>query len=174
MRWRSMVTALGVARRDADGQWRYLGLLSLLDPPREDSAEVIREAAEHGIDVRMVTGDHIAIARQIAQQVNLGDHMLPANAVFAEERDSHAPIDRSIHDKVVQADGFAEVTPEHKYRIIKQFQADDHIVGMTGDGVNDAPALKQADVGIAVSGATDAARAAAALWPDRAGPGRHH
>jgi len=155
--------ALGVARKRSSGGWKYLGLLSLLDPPREDSEEVIQGAQDHGISVRMVTGDHSAIAKQIAEQVGMGTGILEAGETFGDSDEANEDIDRSIHNRVVDADGFAEVTPEHKYRIIKHFQADDHIVGMTGDGVNDAPALKQADVGIAVSGATDAARAAAAL-----------
>lgn len=159
--------ALGVARTDADGRWTYLALLALLDPPREDSAEVIHDAMEHGISVRMVTGDHLAIAKQIARQVGLGGNILEAGDVFgdsaSEQHQDHAPVAAALRQRVVQADGFAEVTPEHKYTIIRSFQSDGHIVGMTGDGVNDAPALKQADVGIAVSGATDAARAAASL-----------
>jgi H+-transporting ATPase len=148
--------ALGVARKN--GNWRYLGLLSLLDPPREDSAAVVKAAEEHGIDIRMVTGDHLAIAKQVAKQLNLGQNIKRASEAFPEGGKGGLSA-----EEVTQADGFAEVTPEHKFNIIKAFQSQDIIIGMTGDGVNDAPALKQADVGIAVPGATDAARSAAAL-----------
>ncbi|MFA9460003.1 plasma-membrane proton-efflux P-type ATPase [Thiohalorhabdus methylotrophus] len=158
--------ALGVARRDGEKGWRYLGILPLLDPPRDDAAEMVRDTKAHGIDLRMVTGDHPAIGRQIAAQVGLGTNLKRATELFERGNSSHedqAGIDWSIHDAVVGADGFAEVTPEHKYNIIRHFQAEDRIVGMTGDGVNDAPALRQADLGITVSGATDAARSAADL-----------
>ncbi len=151
--------ALGVARK-TDREWKYLGLLPLLDPPREDVQKVVADAEGHGIDIRMVTGDHAAIARQVAGQVGLGTTILNATAVFGPEG---SEIGEEKVEQVLQADGFAQVTPEHKFAIIKQFQAGDRIVGMTGDGVNDAPALKQADVGIAVDDATDAARAASDL-----------
>ncbi|MEJ2191280.1 MAG: plasma-membrane proton-efflux P-type ATPase [Nitrospirota bacterium] len=151
--------ALGVARKDEGGEWQYLGLLPLLDPPREDSAEVVKAAKEHGIDIRMVTGDHLAIARQVAKQVDLGRDIKVAADVFGKGKEDESQMAR----RVTESDGFAEVTPEHKFNIIKAFQSGDTIIGMTGDGVNDAPALKQADVGIAVPEAADAARAAAAL-----------
>jgi H+-transporting ATPase len=148
---------LGVARTDANGKWHYLGLLPLFDPPREDSAATIKAAAAMGIDIKMVTGDHEAIARQIAGELGLGQNILVADTLFG----TAAPTDRL--QRIEEADGFARVFPEHKFQIVKTLQDAGHIVGMTGDGVNDAPALKQADVGIAVSGATDAARAAADL-----------
>jgi len=110
-----------------------------------------------GVDIKMVTGDHEAIAKQIAGQLDLGQNIIVADAVFGD----NAPTDRL--PQILSADGFARVFPEHKFEIVKALQGAGRIVGMTGDGVNDAPALKQADVGIAVSGATDAARAAAAL-----------
>ncbi len=152
--------ALGVARTDENGKWQYLGILSLLDPPREDSGEVIQAAQDHGIDIRMVTGDHLAIAKQVSKQLKLGQDIKIATEVFTEGTSGD---DEQTVQKVVEADGFAEVTPEHKFKIIKAFQKKDIIIGMTGDGVNDAPALKQADVGIAVPGAADAARSSAAL-----------
>ncbi len=158
--------SLGVSRTDANGKWHYLGILPLLDPPRDDSAEVIKNAHEHNIDIRMVTGDHIAIAKQVAKQLGLGLNMRKASDIFKEEageKEGNHEEYSEISDDLLSAGGFAEVTPEHKFKIIKQFQANDRIVGMTGDGVNDAPALRQADVGIAVPGATDAARSAAAL-----------
>ena len=153
--------ALGVARR-RNGTWRYLGVLSLLDPPRDGTAEVVDDAKDHGIDVRMITGDHVAIARQVARQVHIGDDIVEAGDLFVET-DRGAELDDDVRERVLDVDGFAEVTPEHKYRLIRYFQDADRRVAMTGDGVNDAPALKQADVGIAVAGATDAARAAAEL-----------
>jgi H+-transporting ATPase len=109
----------------------------------------------------MVTGDDVAIGDQIAAQLGIGDHLLVASDVFGKA--DGATITNSVMDAVERADGFARVFPEHKYEIVKTLQTRGHIVGMTGDGVNDAPALKQADCGIAVSGATDAARSAAAL-----------
>jgi len=157
--------ALGVARTGDDGRWRYLGILPLLDPPRDDSAEVIRAAQDHGIDIRMVTGDHEAIGRQVAGQLGLGQNIKEAAELFGESKEEkeHKGEEHQVSEETLSADGFSEVTPEHKFNIIKWFQTSDRIVGMTGDGVNDAPALKQADVGIAVAGATDAARSAADL-----------
>jgi H+-transporting ATPase len=148
--------ALGVARRvGTDGRWRFLGVLPLFDPPREDAKATIERAEAMGVQIKMVTGDHEAIARQIASELGLGKSILPADRAFAKEKDA---IDAAA---VEAADGYARVFPEHKFAIVKALQSRGHIVGMTGDGVNDAPALKQADVGVAVSGATDAARAAA-------------
>ncbi len=147
---------LGVARNDGQS-WQYLGLLPLFDPPRDDCAETIKTIRAMGVDIKMVTGDHEAIAKEIAGQLGLGQNIVVADAVFGDK----APADRL--PQILSADGFARVFPEHKFAIVKALQAAGRIVGMTGDGVNDAPALKQADVGIAVSGATDAARAAAAL-----------
>jgi H+-transporting ATPase len=149
---------LGVARSDrASAGWSYLGLLPLYDPPREDTAATIAEATRRGINIKMVTGDHLSIARQVAAQLHLGQRILPANELFRKDGSQR-------HDKEMDwVDGYAQVFPEHKYSIVRALQKEGHIVGMTGDGVNDAPALKQADVGIAVSGATDAARVAADL-----------
>ena len=148
---------LGVARADAPAAWRFLGLLPLFDPPRDDSAQTIAETRAMGVDVKMVTGDHEAIAAEIAGKLGLGRKIVVAQDVFAEGRP-----DPDV-STIAAADGFARVFPEHKFKIVKILQGAGHIVGMTGDGVNDAPALKQADIGIAVSGATDAARAAADL-----------
>jgi H+-transporting ATPase len=134
----------------------------LFDPPRDDSAATIAEAKRYGLSVKMVTGDHLAIAKQIARQLDIGTNILAADALFAGGV-SHGRVPPASARLIEQANGFAQVFPEHKYGIVKALQQCDHIVAMTGDGVNDAPALKQADVGIAVSGATDAARGAAAL-----------
>jgi len=153
--------ALGVARRDnGSAGWSFLGILSLFDPPRTDSAETIARTRAYGVSMKMVTGDNRAIANQIAEKLGLGDNILRANAL---PEDGDSKNHKASIEAVEKADGFAEVFPEHKFAIVKILQKHDHITGMTGDGVNDAPALKQADVGIAVSGATDAARAAADL-----------
>jgi len=146
--------ALGVAKSDGKGSWQYVGLLAVYDPPREDSAETIKTAQNMGINVKMVTGDHIAISKEISREVNLGENIL-TDASFMEKPSKEAA------NLIENADGFAQVFPEHKYRIVHLLQEKGHIVGMTGDGVNDAPALRKADAGIAVAGATDAAKSAA-------------
>ena len=149
---------LGVAVK-SEADWSFLGLLPLYDPPREDSKDTIEHAEAHGIKVKMITGDNLAIGREIAGNLGMGSNLVVAGGDFGEkDGDSDA-----FAERVEKADGFAQVFPEHKYRIVKALQARGHLVGMTGDGVNDAPALKQADAGIAVSGATNAARAAASL-----------
>ena len=154
--------ALGAARTDDAGQWHFLGILPLFDPPRVDSKDTIEKAEALGISVKMVTGDNEAIACEIAGQVGLGTNIKPADELLAAAAASgHLASDAA--QQIEAADGFSQVFPEHKYAIVKALQEEGHLVAMTGDGVNDAPALKQADVGIAVSGATDAARAAAAL-----------
>ncbi len=150
-----------MARTDASGTWHYLGLLPLFDPPRDDSAATIAEAESLGLDIRMVTGDHAAIAKEIAGKLKLGNNILVGARCVRRAGQGRACM--SIPTVILKAEGFAEVFPEHKFTIVRTFQRAGHIVGMTGDGVNDAPALKQADVGIAVSGATDVARAAADL-----------
>jgi H+-transporting ATPase len=147
---------LGVARTDMQGRWEFLGLLPLSDPPRDDSAATIATARSMGLQVRMVTGDNLAIAGEISRALSLGPNIAVADQLFGDGR-------AEVTDSIDAADGFAQVFPEHKFKIVRALQARGYIVGMTGDGVNDAPALKQADVGIAVSGATDAARAAADL-----------
>ncbi len=155
--------ALGVATSADDGKsWTLLGLLPLLDPPRPDAKATIAQTESLGLSVKMVTGDDVAIGSEIAEQLGLGAHLLVAGDVFPKETDpDHIPEDAAR--AVERADGFGRVFPQHKYEIVKSLQQLGHIVAMTGDGVNDAPALKQADWGIAVSGATDAARSAAAL-----------
>ncbi|VVB94621.1 Copper-exporting P-type ATPase B [uncultured archaeon] len=154
--------SLGVAGTDSQGNWKYAGIIAIYDAPREDSASVIKAAQSMGVDVKMVTGDHIAIAKQIASQVGMGTNIAPASA-FIDKPDTEAQV------VVEKADGFAQVFPEHKYRIVQLLQSKGHIVGMTGDGVNDAPALKKADAGIAVAGATDAAKSAADIVLTRPG-----
>ena len=155
--------ALGVARSEDDGNtWAVLGILPMFDPPRDDSKATIERASQKGVRVKMVTGDDTAIAIETARQLGMGAHIIPAADAFPKDMDpNHVP--PQIAQAIERADGFARVFPEHKYAIVKALQARGHLVAMTGDGVNDAPALKQADCGTAVSGATDAARGAAAL-----------
>jgi len=145
--------ALAVARAE-DGDWRLTGVLAIADPPRDDSRQTLAEARELGVEVKMVTGDRVEIGREIAREVGMGEGVLESSAIERLEGEDLA-------SRVEGADGFAQVVPEDKHRIVKALQSRGHIVGMTGDGVNDAPALSRADAGIAVSGATDAARAAA-------------
>ncbi|WP_319517462.1 plasma-membrane proton-efflux P-type ATPase [uncultured Martelella sp.] len=155
--------ALAVARSDDGGaSWKLLGILPMFDPPRDDSKQTIENVRAKGVEVKMITGDDTAIAKETARQLGLGTNILPAAEVFPKDMDPDN-VPGSIANRILTADGFARVFPEHKYAIVKTFQKNGHLVAMTGDGVNDAPALKQADCGIAVSGATDAARSAAAL-----------
>lgn len=204
---------LGVAwKKPDDKQFRFMGLIPFYDPPREDSQATIDEAKKLGLQIKMVTGDNLAIARQIAGLLGIGQNIFDARdlrgastkelvllgeviakAVYrkmspdisAEAAEQFAkgvvkdledtfeqiPLpqgyvkthESEIIELIEAADGFAQVFPEDKYLIVDRLQKADHFVGMTGDGVNDAPALKKADAGIAVSGATDAARAAADL-----------
>jgi H+-transporting ATPase len=150
--------SLGVARADGDGQWRFQGVIPLYDPLREDSKATVETAEEMGVDVKMVTGDQLAIAKEIGSQLGLDTDILDASIL-----DEGGAQTGQATDAIERAHGFAQVFPEHKYHIVEVLQQRGHIVGMTGDGVNDAPALKKADAGIAVAGATDAARAAAAI-----------
>jgi len=151
--------SLGVARTNEQGQWQFLGVLPLYDPVREDSKTTINAAEEMGLSIKMVTGDQVAIAKEIGRQLDLGKDIIDAS-LFDETKTHEAG---QLADAIERVDGFAQVFPEHKYHIVDVLQQRGHIVGMTGDGVNDAPALKKADAGIAVAGATDAARAAASI-----------
>ncbi|CAI0467928.1 unnamed protein product [Linum tenue] len=159
--------SLGVARQQvpdgnkdsAGGPWEFVGLLPLFDPPRHDSAETIRRALDLGVSVKMITGDQLAIGKETGRRLGMGTNMYPSSSLLTEggnEATGSLPIDELIE----KADGFAGVFPEHKYEIVRRLQARKHICGMTGDGVNDAPALKKADIGIAVADSTDAARGA--------------
>jgi len=151
--------ALGVARADGDGKWQLLGVLPLFDPPRDDAKATVATAADMGVKIKMVTGDALAIARETAKTLGMGTNILDGGTLGDSKTEETAVMTKSIED----ADGFAQVFPEHKFHIVDVLQKHGHIVGMTGDGVNDAPALKKADCGFAVSGATDAARAAASI-----------
>jgi H+-transporting ATPase len=149
--------SLGVAQADGEDRWHFLGVIPLFDPLREDSRATIEAADKMGVEVKMVTGDQLAIAKEIGEQLGMGKNIIDAS-MFGDT--SHHETGQ-LADAIEKANGFAQVFPEHKYHIVDVLQQRGHIVGMTGDGVNDAPALKKADAGIAVSGATDAARAAA-------------
>jgi H+-transporting ATPase len=148
---------IAVARRESPPEgWQLVGLIPLYDPPREDSAQTIKDALSMGVEIKMVTGDNSAIARQIAKKLGIKPNIL--HATDLKNKPTH-----ELEELVGKADGFAEVFPEHKFSIVQILQKLKHIVGMTGDGVNDAPALKKADCGIAVAGATDAAKSAASI-----------
>lgn len=151
--------SLGVARAEGDGPWQFRGVLPLFDPPREDAKATIATARRMRVAVKMVTGDQLAIALETAKRLDMGTSILDAGGLGDVKRQETAEVAESVE----KADGFAQVFPEHKFHIVDILQKRGHIVGMTGDGVNDAPALKKADCGIAVSGATDAARAAASI-----------
>jgi H+-transporting ATPase len=150
--------SLGVARADEQGKWRFIGVLPLFDPPRAQAKATIASARQMGVSVKMVTGDQLAIARETAKQLGMGTNILDASGLGDTKHETAA-----ASEAIEKADGFAQVFPEHKFHIVDVLQQRGHIVGMTGDGVNDAPALKKADCGIAVSGATDSARAAASI-----------
>ena len=142
--------SLGVALADEVGKWLLVGVLALFDPPREQANATIASARQMGVSIKMVTGDQLATGQETAKELGMGTNILDASSLGDEKRQDTAQSAKAIE----KADGFAQVFPEHKFHIF---------VGMTGDGVNDAPALKQADCGIAVSGATDAARAAGSI-----------
>lgn len=137
-------------------KWKMVGLLPLFDPPRHDTAETIKRAIELGVAVKMVTGDQRAIAIETCRQLGM-----PTNILDTSFFNDTPPAGVNLAQMIYETDGFAQVFPEHKFEIVKQLQSLGKVVGMTGDGVNDAPALAQADIGIAVDDATDAARAAA-------------
>ncbi|KAH9471213.1 hypothetical protein Pst134EA_005122 [Puccinia striiformis f. sp. tritici] len=159
--------ALAVAYEDvpsgnAEGPgsgFQLIGLLSIFDPPRDDTKQTIDDAVSLGLKVKMVTGDQLAIAKETGRRLGLGDTMFASKVL----KDGPPPGSKytSVDNMILEADGFAGVYPEHKYDIVKKLQNLGHMVAMTGDGANDAPALARANVGIAVEGATDAARGAA-------------
>ncbi|XWS52230.1 hypothetical protein CRYUN_Cryun11dG0049900 [Craigia yunnanensis] len=159
--------SLGVARQQvpektkesAGTPWQFVGLLPLFDPPRHDSAETIRRALHLGVNVKMITGDQLAIAKETGRRLGMGTNMYPSASLLGQDKDASIAA-LPVEELIEKADGFAGVFPEHKYEIVRKLQERKHICGMTGDGVNDAPALKKADIGIAVADATDAARSA--------------
>lgn len=140
--------------------FELVGLLAIFDPPRDDTKETLENAQALGVRVKMVTGDQLAIAKETGRRLGLGDHMYPAKVLQEGGFPTGGP-HASLDDMILDADGFAGVFPEHKYEIVKRLQNLGHLTAMTGDGANDAPALSRANVGVAVEGATDAARGAA-------------
>lgn len=154
------IRSLAVAKTSDTGEWAMLGLLTFLDPPREDTLETIEESRRCGVAVKMITGDHLLIAKETAKRLNMGDQILSADGLPCLDpntKQKPAQLSRNYGEMILAADGFAEVFPEHKYLIVECLREMGFKTGMTGDGVNDAPALKRADVGVAVHGSTDAA-----------------
>jgi len=151
--------SLGVARAEGEGKWQFVGVLPLFDPPRKDAKKTVATAFAMGVKIKMITGDALAIAKETAKKLGMGSNILDASTLG----DGKGKETKKMTQYIESADGFAQVFPEQKFHIVEVLQKSGHMVGMTGDGVNDAPALKKADCGIAVSSATDAARAAASI-----------
>lgn len=151
--------SLGVARKRGEGSWEILGIMPCADPPRHDTAKTINEAKTLGLSIKMLTGDAVGIARETSRQLGLGTNVYNAERLGLGGGGTMPGSE--VYDFVEAADGFAEVFPQHKYNVVEILQQRGYLVAMTGDGVNDAPSLKKADTGIAVEGASDAARSAA-------------
>ncbi|KAL0702469.1 hypothetical protein Bca4012_058591 [Brassica carinata] len=145
-------------KESSGGPWEFVGEVPLFDPPRNDCADTIRRALDLGVNVK-ITGDQLAIAKETIRRLGMGSNMYPSCSLIGYENLADIPVEELIE----KSDGAASVFPERKYEIVKKLQELKHICGMTGDGVNDAPVLKRADIGIAVSNATDAARVASGI-----------
>lgn len=143
-------------------KFNMIAIIALSDPARKDSKEMVAKIKELGIKTLMITGDSLPIAKQIAAEIDMGTNILTMNDLKNKN-------EKEQYDILQKCDGFAQVYPEDKYNIVKLFQKNNHLVGMTGDGVNDAPALKQAQLGVAVDGATDVAKNAASIVLTRPG-----
>ena len=157
--------SLGIARKSEDGEWELLGLLPMFDPPREETVSVIETAKTLGVTVKMVTGDAIIIAQELAGRIGIGTRIVNA-AACVDNDDSSDP---ELSAAVEAADGYAEVFPEHKETIIQIHQRRGHSVAGTGDGVNDAYSLRRANCGIAVEGSTEIAISASDIYMQRPG-----
>ncbi|CAF0885835.1 unnamed protein product [Rotaria sordida] len=153
---------LAVALSNGNENFKLIGLLPIFDPPRDDTAKTIKKALELGVQVKMITGDQLEIAKETGRRLGMGDKMYVYENII-HDRDKSSNNEDEINKIIYDADGFASVFPEHKFEIVKRLQDMGHLVAMTGDGVNDAPALSKANVGIAVANASDAARSAAAI-----------
>lgn len=151
--------SLGVARKRGEGYWEILGIVPCMDLPRDDTAATIHEARRLGLRIKMLTGDAVGIAKETCRQLGLGTNIYDADRLGLSGGGDMSGSE--IADFVENADGFAEVFPQHKYNAVEILQSRGYLVAMTGDGVNDAPSLKKADTGIAVEGSSDAARSAA-------------
>lgn len=147
--------------KDSEGNgFELIGLLAIFDPPREDTKQTLEDAQALGVQVKMATGDQLEIAKETGRRLGLGDNMFNAKALQTGVPPAGCQY-ATLDEMILKADGFAGVFPEHKFEIVKRLQALGHLTAMTGDGANDAPALSRANVGVAVEGATDAARGAA-------------
>ncbi|RYY31464.1 HAD family hydrolase, partial [archaeon] len=156
--FRSLGVAVSHTAPTEPARWEFMGILSLFDPPRPDTKKTIEQAVANGVLVKMITGDHQVIAKETCRELGMGTNILNTEKL----NDKSLPKEQ-LEEIIFNAHGFAEVMPEHKFQIVQSLRDQGHVTGMTGDGVNDAPALKRADIGVAVHGATDAAKAAAAI-----------